>query len=838
MFFFLVMRVEAHCAGESNSGFRVGAQITIPGVTCEHIRASDSIDGMSIKISAKLYLSYGAILLVPVFFVFGLREGAHRLQEKTHAQVGTAFDLAQAADSMKLDAVQVQQFLTDVSATRGLDGLDDGWNASEDHLKGFQSHADLFRRHFESKGDLAAQVGLDSLSEDFLAYYRESVQMAKAYVDSGPAAGNRRMPVVDEWALRMTTRLDRFQEQQKTAVHQALEDQEASQGSFLFLMVAGSIAMACVGGLVAFLLARSLIHPIHTCMDVADKIAAGDTDLEISTDRDDELGQLLRSMGRMHATIRTLVQELSNMAHAQEKGQTEIVVPVEGFQGAYRELADEVNRMVGIHIAVNRNAMACVGAFGRGDFDARLEAFPGRFQEINTTVEQVRANIKAFLAELERVTRDHELGDIDASVDASRFNGDFAAMAHGVNRMVQGHLDMARESLSCVESFGNGDFTAPLRRFPGKKAWINDTVENVRGRLSALSNDAEYLAKSAIEGRLEVRADASRHQGGFRAIIEGINGALDAFLQPIHQAAQVLDRLATRDLSTRLEGRFTGDFDRIHRSLNTAVSSLDDAMRQVSQSSKMVAATGNHIGQGSMMLAEGASEQGRAMEDVENCLQGVLDGASRNSGKAKEARGLSEQAHSQAGRGGDSVARMTEAIAKIKGASEKTANILRTIDEIAMQTNLLALNAAVEAARAGEVGKGFAVVAEEVRNLAQRSAEAARSTAVLVAESRKSADEGVELSQEVAASFSGIGESVRRMDTLSKEISESSSEQARGIEGVSSAVKRMGLVIQKNTANAEESASAAEELSGQAQELSSLVATFRISGGGAVERLG
>ena len=71
----------------------------------------------------------------------------------------------------------------------------------------------------------------------------------------------------------------------------------------------------------------------------------------------------------------------------------------------------------------------------------------------------------------------------------------------------------------------------------------------MRSNLKALIADADALVKAAIAGELPTRADASRHQGDFRKIVEGVNATLDAVLRPIDEAAQVLEKLAQRDLA-------------------------------------------------------------------------------------------------------------------------------------------------------------------------------------------------------------------------------------------------------------------------------------------------
>ncbi len=259
------------------------------------------------------------------------------------------------------------------------------------------------------------------------------------------------------------------------------------------------------------------------------------------------------------------------------------------------------------------------------------------------------------------------------------------------------------------------------------------------------------------------------------------------------------------------------------RSIASGVGRVVATLRSVSS---QLEGSAEQLTQTSQAIASGASEQAASIEQTSASIEEMSAMTHETAKNAADADGKAKDADSVAKSGEEAVKRMGLSIASIKETSDKTATIIKTIDEIAFQTNLLALNAAVEAARAGEAGKGFAVVAEEVRNLARRAGDAARNTASLLEESRGKSDEGVAVAGEVDASLGRIKGAAAGVAEMVVIIQAACKRQTEGIDQLSNAMSQMETVTQQNASNAEESAAAAEELKAQAEALDSAIANL------------
>ncbi|MEO7997359.1 MAG: methyl-accepting chemotaxis protein [Gemmatimonadaceae bacterium] len=351
----------------------------------------------------------------------------------------------------------------------------------------------------------------------------------------------------------------------------------------------------------------------------------------------------------------------------------------------------------------------------------------------------------------------------------------------------------------------------------------SETLQNIVG-------EAQQLIETGRRGQLTKRGNPDRFKGAYAELISGMNSMLDTVLAPITEAQRVLERVAQRDLTARIEGTYHGDHAAIKHSLNSALENISEVFASLTTAITQVNSAATEIGAGSQELASGAADQARSVDQVSNRIKLVDERTKANVVDAHDARAAMERAHHDTEDGVQSMEQLALAVTEIKKSADATAKIVKTIDEIAFQTNLLALNAAVEAARAGDAGRGFAVVADEVRALALRAAAAARNTSALIEESVQKTEAGVKINEAVRRRLEEIRTGVQRASDMMTNISNGAREQERELAEVTSAMSQIGTLTQRTAANAEESASAAAELSAQAGEMHDLASQFTVDG--------
>jgi methyl-accepting chemotaxis protein len=390
-----------------------------------------------------------------------------------------------------------------------------------------------------------------------------------------------------------------------------------------------------------------------------------------------------------------------------------------------------------------------------------------------------------------------------------------------------GTIDNRIAKLDIRDTDELGQMAASLDGMIDAAAHTGDAVSRVQQTMKDLVHTNRRIADAAVAGSLDQRADPSRFEGEFNALVRELNRTMDAIEQPLTEARQCLQAMAGRDLAVQMTGDYRGEYQVIKQAINTTGANLREALQQVRASVEQVADASRQIATTSESLAESAQRQAYAISVVDQAVADLATGADHAAASATEVTSLASDARQHADRGATASDDLGQAIERIRSSSDATSKIVRTIDEIAFQTNLLALNAAVEAARAGDAGRGFAVVAEEVRALALRSAEAARTTSALIEESTRDTAHGVALRDRVQSTLRDILSSVSRVDQVANAMRAESLGQRDQVKQITERAGEMNSLAQSVAASAEEGAAASEELLAQSQVLSDTVQEFR-----------
>ncbi|MDO9600373.1 MAG: nitrate- and nitrite sensing domain-containing protein [Azoarcus sp.] len=438
--------------------------------------------------------------------------------------------------------------------------------------------------------------------------------------------------------------------------------------------------------------------------------------------------------------------------------------------------------------------------------------------EIESALSDVQRNLHAMIDDAGMLATAAVEGKLATRADASRHEGDYRKIVEGVNATLDAVIGPLNVAADYVDRISKGAIPPRITdSYNGDFNTIKTNLNTCIDAVGALVADAVMLSQAAIEGKLATRADASKHQGDYRKIVDGVNGTLDAVIDPVNEVKRVMIALSQGDLTQKIDTQYAGDFKVLQDAVNDSLDKLGEIIEQVRTAADALSNAAGQVSATAQSLSQSSSEQAASVEETSASVEQMSASINQNSDNAKVTDGMASKSSTDAVEGG-------EAVRNTVNAMKNIASKIGIIDDIAYQTNLLALNAAIEAARAGEHGKGFAVVAAEVRKLAERSQVAAQEIGQLAGSSVNMAERAGKLLDEMVPS-------IRKTSDLVQEIASTGQEQSAGVIQINNAMSQLNKATQQNASASEELAATAEELGGQAGQLQELMEFFTVDDG-------
>ena len=456
-----------------------------------------------------------------IFYKLNAQAPALGVMEEQTTQVAESnVPLLTMAKQIKFHVVQVQQWLTDISATRALDGLNDGIDVAGEHARAFNKQVTEAKALAEKLG-LSEVISLLKQAEaDFPPYFETGQRMAKTYIEKGPAGGNALMPEFDAASAKIGKTTDKITALISEITTNTLSDLTAqsvhvANGNagliqFVLILSASGVVIGLIGAFILFRLIGSslsgLQQDIRTVANINSKEA-----MSLDAGRHDEFGEVAKSL----VSFREQLAAAAQMKAEQEETERKSMEHRRHERGV---MADELESQVAstIKMLLNRSDDIIATIKLMGD---KMESSSNRSYNVAEASERTTTNVSVVASAADDLSS--SIANISGQVSQSSSIADRAATeAINTNEEIQNLANAANKIGEVVSLITDiADQTNLLA--------LNATIEAARAGeagkgFAVVASEVKNLANQTARATEEISGQISDIQKSTNAAVNAI----------------------------------------------------------------------------------------------------------------------------------------------------------------------------------------------------------------------------------------------------------------------------------------------------------------------------
>lgn len=531
-----------------------------------------------------LALSILIPLSIVVNWVYGTR--CTRLAERSRT---VSMASALNAKDMQQAVIQVQQWLTDVAATRGQDGLDDGFAEAEIHAAEFEKHHGYFHDLFASRNDDVALAELEKISKDFEAYYEIGKKMAATYVSGGPAEGNKLMKEFDPFAQAITKDIEAFAGKQAAELNDSTEAIVASiDASRVTSLAIGMLVLLTVVTLTGTT-AVTIRKDVRKILEFVGSLSKGDFNAPVAIKGKGEMQEIGEHLNEMRLQVSTMLKEVIE---------------------ANERLSSSSNDLSTISQQMSQNADNASGK--TLSVASASEQMTANMTSVASATEQASANVGTVASAAEEMTA--TISEIARSTERARsIAGEAVSQASAASRKMDELGKAAQEINQVTETINDISEQTNLLA-------LNATIEAARAGeagkgFTVVANEIKELARQTADATGEIKNKILGIQTSTSSTVSEIGN----ISKVINEVSEIVNTIAASMEEQALTAREIGN------NMSQASQGINDMAGKVTQSCNVAVEISKDISG----ISQSSSEMATSSSQVSTNAESIRDLASQ-----------------------------------------------------------------------------------------------------------------------------------------------------------------------------------------------------------------